>query len=291
MIKTKVLNLFRTPFKTSFLEQELRATILKNPDNVIWSKLVPNNYQYKKNSMRTFTYKDAVNLKVDISDYVGHYLYFGFKDEGQDKLFNLVRKGNVVLDIGTNIGSTLLRMASIVEETGFIYGFEPDPINYENCMQNIALNSFKNVRVSQIGLGSSVGSFDLVVDTESNRGGNRISFQETLKNITTISVNTLDKWMQENKVLKIDVIKIDVEGFELKVLKGGEEAINTHKPQLFIELDDDNLRAVDDSASSLIKLLEDWGYDIVHAESNEKIHSNDDFSNCHYDVVAKKKNA
>jgi FkbM family methyltransferase len=180
-------------------------------------------------------------------------------------------------------------IGSKVKKEGKVYGFEPDPFNYENCLDNIKLNDFTNVFVSQIGLGETVGSYDLIVDTESNRGGNRISLKETNKSATKIEVNTLDNWIQENNISKVDVIKIDVEGFEYKVLKGGEKLLKQKRPTLFIELDDENLKAVGDDASSLVKLLEKLDYKVYNSIDNTPIYSTDDFSNCHYDIIAKAK--
>jgi hypothetical protein len=57
-------------------------------------------------------------------------------------------------------------------------------------------------------------------------------------------------------------------------------------PILFIELDDNNLKNVGDSAHVLIKLLEDWGYNIKNSINNKEITSSDNFRDCHYDIIA-----
>lgn len=284
--KTKILNLFRRIFKISFLEQFLRQKIEKKP-NSFYSKLAPNNYQYKRGTFREFTY-NGVRLKADISDYIGYCLYFGFKDEALEKLIKLAQPGNVVLDIGTNIGSTLLQFAKKIGENGKVYGFEPDAQNYNACLVNINLNSLHNVEVFNIGLGDETGTFTLVVDTETNRGGNRISLSnENNKNNSKIHVERLDDWIKDKNLSRIDLIKIDVEGFELNVLKGAEETIKKHTPVLFIELDDNNLKAVGNSASELIKFLENLGYSVTKAETEELVLSDTDFRNCHYDIICK----
>lgn len=250
-LKTKFLNIFRHVFKIPFLEKSLRKLTQEKKPNDLICKLVPNNYQYPTSSYRTFNY-NGVNLKVDIRDYVGHYLYFGFKDKGHEKLYQLTKKDDIVLDIGTNIGSTLLGFANIIGNKGEVYGFEPDKYNYEQCQQNITLNNFKNIEVANIGLGNEKGEFSLVVDTPTNRGGNRISLNNNNKMAEIITVDTLDNWFQSKKLSQIDLIKIDVEGFELNVLKGGSESIKKYQPKLFIELDDNNLKNVGNNASELI---------------------------------------
>lgn len=285
-IKTKILNLFRRVFMIPFLEKLTKQNIENNPSS-FFIKLAPNNYQYKKNSIRTFNYK-GTKLAVDISDYVGHYLYFGFEDKAQEKLIQLAKSGDTVLDIGTNIGSTLLQFANKVGNNGRVYGFEPDLINYKICLDNINLNSFTNIEVANIGLGNENGSFNLVVDTETNRGGNRISYNiETQKTSSKIYVVRLDEWIKNNKITKVDLIKIDVEGFELNVLKGAKEVLVLYKPVLFIELDDNNLRAVGNSANELVLYLEALNYLIESAETGEIIDANKNFTDCHYDIICK----
>jgi FkbM family methyltransferase len=287
-IKTSVFNIVRAIFKVPFLEKWLRRkTLNATPENLLY-KLVPNNYQYKPNSIRTFNYK-GVNLSVDIRDYVGHFLYFGFKDGAHEKLMNLCKPDYTVLDIGTNIGSTLLQFANKIGEKGKVYGFEPDPTNYQACKNNISLNSFHNLEVANIGLGDKKGSFNLVVDTETNRGGNRISFEnESQKTSTTIQVERLDDWVINKYINHVDLIKIDVEGFEMNVLKGAEEILKKHNPTLFIELDNNNLKQVESNAKDLILFLEKLNYQMINAESNLKVTSTDNFSNCHFDIICTK---
>jgi len=285
-IKTKFFNIFRSIFKISFLEKWLRQKTKNKPVSNFWCKLAPNNYQYRNNSFRVFEY-DGIMLKADIHDYVGHALYFGFEDKGHQVLYQLTKKDDIVLDIGTNIGSTLLGFANIVGKQGKVYGFEPDLFNFKQAQKNILLNNFKNVTVENIGLGNEKGSFKLYIDTESNRGGNRIKINEDEnQKYTTISVERLDDWIFNKNITQLNLIKIDVEGFETNVIKGGLETIKQFKPKMFIELDDENLRNVGSNAKELIKILEALNYKINNAETNNIIHSSTNFTHCHYDIIA-----
>ena len=215
-LKTKILNLFRVVFQLPGLEGMIRTLASGKSTNSFWAKLVPNNYQYGLNSTRVFTYK-GVKLRANIRDYVGHYLYFGFQDEGQEVLLDLAKPGSYVLDIGTNIGSTLLLFADKIGEQGKVFGFQPDSENFENCRYNLSLNNFSNAQVETIGLGDIAGEFDMVVDTETNRGGNRISTNVGESLSRKIQVKTLDSWFTAAPVPSPNQIKLVMRVTAIKV--------------------------------------------------------------------------
>jgi FkbM family methyltransferase len=283
--KTKIINIFRLFFKIYFLEKLLRHLTKNKPTDNLICKIVPNNYQYSIGSIRRINYNGII-LELDLHDYVGHYLYFGFMENGHDNLLSLVEENQIILDIGTNIGSTLLQFAKKLNNNGFVYGFEPDKFNYRKANLNISLNTFKNVLVENKGLGKVSGVFNLAIDCESNRGMNRIVNQENI-NTSKIVIVTLDEWYEKLQLEKIDLIKIDVEGYEMNVIIGGIKVLRRFKPILFIELDDNNLKLQDSSAKELITLLISLGYNITNAENKEIITEFSNFSNCHFDIVCK----
>lgn len=287
-MKTKLLNIGRRLFQLPFLEKALRKKTIDKPTHHFFSKLAPNNYQYPKGSWRSFDYK-GIQLELDIHDYVSHYLYFGFEDRAHAQLMNLVKKGDTVLDIGTNYGTTILQLAQQVGAEGRCYGFEPDPTNYRICQQLLSLNNFRTIQVENIGLGNQKGTFTLVVDTPSNRSGNRIGKQVEGKETTTVQVEVLDEWVKKTQLASVQLIKIDVEGFEMKVLEGAENVLESMHPTLFIELDDTNLQEQGNSAKELVAFLEHKNYAIVHAETKESISSQQDFRHCHFDIIAQLK--
>jgi len=248
------------------------------------ARLVPNNYQYPTGSDRTFEYQ-GIKLSLDIHDYVSHYLYFGFKDRSHEKLMSLVKAGDTVLDVGTNYGSTILQFAKIITENGRAYGFEPDPVNFAICVKNLGLNNFHHISVENIGLGREEGELTLVVNTESNRGMNRVGVPVGGQEWHKVEMCRLDKWVQQNEIDKIDLIKIDVEGFEMEVLSGAARVLQMFSPDLFIELDDDNLRQQGANAKELVEFLETSGYRIAHSETGETVSSRSDFTGSHFDIV------
>lgn len=290
-LKTKFFNFFRLIFKLPVLEKILIMFTLNKSSNSLIVKFIPNNYQYCPNTYR-YAKRKSINYKLDLYDYVDWFIYFGIKDVSKEKLYRMINENNIVIDIGTNVGEVLMNFAKLVGNGGAVYGFEPDTINYNRCVENLNLNNFKNIYLEKLGLGHTKGKFKLIVNTPSNRGGNRIvSTINTDNNLEEIDIITLDEYIENKQIHSINLIKIDVEGFELNVLKGAVNTLRKFKPILFIEVDNNNLREQGASAKELIMFLENLNYSIINAENNKSVSSKDNFQNCHFDVICKSKDA
>jgi FkbM family methyltransferase len=281
-IRTKFLNFFRRVFQWAPCERWLARMVQDHPPECGLSKLVPNPYQYPSPSLRKFE-RNGIHMIVDISDYIGHYLYFGFEDASLRKLFSLCAPDAHVLDIGTNIGWTAINLAQRTK--GRVVGFEPDPLNFGRCQENMNLNFLPNLVVLPIGVGRTRSRAALEVRTPENRGGNRIAPNGGL-HATSIDMLPLDLVPEVLALPSVDLIKIDVEGYEMEVLLGAQEILTYHRPILFIEVDDQNLRAQKSSARALVLFLEQMGYQNRDATDDKSIRSIDDFANCHFDLIA-----
>ena len=284
--KTKTLNVFRNFFKIPILEKVLLTVTTNKTPESFFVKLIPNNYQYLPNTYR-FIKRNGITFKVDLFDYMGWWIYFGIKDTCRRKLYNLVKKNSIVIDVGANIGETLLNFAKLTQSDGEVHGFEPDALNYRRCSENLQLNNFNNIVLNNLGLGEKAGEYFIKTNTPSNRGGNKISAQYIENNTELINIIPLDQYVSDKKLNKIDLVKIDVEGYELHVLKGSELLIKKFKPVFFIELDDSNLKEQGNSAKELITYLTQFNYHITNAETDEVITADNDFRNCHYDIICK----
>ncbi|MBI4929253.1 MAG: FkbM family methyltransferase [Bacteroidetes bacterium] len=255
-----------------------------NPSTNFWCKLAPNYYQYQHPSWRKIT-RDDITMHIDISDWMGYLYYFAFKNESS-QLFNLCKEGYYVIDVGANIGWTVLNLGRL-SKTGRVIGFEPDPYNFIQCKKNIELNKMTNVTLLPYGLGEIPQQAQIEVRAASNRGGNRIAVEKKNAN-ETVEIRRLDDIEQINHFPQVNLIKIDVEGYELKVLKGAEQLLKKFKPVLFIEVDENNLNVQGDSVKALIAFLSSLQYrTITNAESGMAVSVDTDFTNCHYDIIAR----
>ncbi len=281
-LKTRILNVFRAAFKIPTFERALADMTANGSPRSLAARLVPNPYQYPKASWRKI-HRDGIVLHVDISDYLGHYYYFGFVDASHHALEQLCLPAMVVLDIGTNLGYTALRLAKKASE-GMVIGFEPDPQNFALCQKNLAANNFSNLHVHNVGLGAARKTAIMETRVSFNRGGNRIN--ESIADGERIEVHRLDDYYNSLGVSRIDLMKIDVEGYELQILRGAEKVIREHRPKLFVEVDDNNLKDQGDSAELLIGFLKNLGYRISDAETGTAVESGHDLINKHVDIIA-----
>lgn len=285
--KTRFLNFLRKFFIISGLDKFLAKYARNNKRKAFVAKLIPPNYLYQPGTMRTCNV-DGINFKLDISDTVGHTNYYSIGDQAEQLLFDFVQQGMVVIDIGANIAATTLNLAKRALPGGKIFSFEPSPYNYQRASENISLNNFSNIKLINQGLGNEKTTAFLYNVNSHNRGMQRIlnndegavSYEKA-----AVEIDTLDSSMQKFDIPKPSLIKIDVEGYEFKVLKGGMETIMKYMPALFIELDDNNLREQGSNAKELIQSLIQLRYKIVNAATGSRVDENTNYTNCHFDIL------
>ncbi|HUZ60247.1 MAG TPA: FkbM family methyltransferase [Hanamia sp.] len=284
--KTKFLNFFRRFFIFSGSDKLLaRFTRNGKPDSLA-AKLIPPNYLYSPGTFRKCSV-NGINFLLDISETNGHSNYYSL-DDGYKILFSHINEGMNVIDIGANIGAITLQMAKKISKSGNVFSFEPSPYNFKQANKNISLNNFSNIKLINRGLGDKNETAFLYNVNPNNRGMLRLlpeDDQSKSYEKEKVEIDTLDSTMQKFSIAKPDFIKIDVEGFEYKVLQGAHETLSKFKPTLFIELVDNNLREQKSTAKELIQYLKLLNYKIINAQSNDEIDENSDFTNCHFDIL------
>ncbi len=281
----KVAAAVRTALVRSHGDRVLAEFTTGAPVKSLRARLAPDHLHYEPGTLRTIV-RNGIRFELDLGDYMQWCVYFGISIEPRAQLYELVQPGQIALDVGTNVGEVLLNFAKRVGERGEAFGFEVNPGTFRHCMHNVALNSFQNVRVFNVGLGSEAGEFALARPTARNSGGDRIISIASESGIS-VRVTTLDEFVREQRIERVDLMKIDVEGFEVNVLRGAQATIEQFRPTLFIEVDDENLRQQGSNASELMEHLERWRYRVTSAEGNCLIRKADRLEGRHFDIIAR----
>ncbi len=146
-------------------------------------------------------------------------------------LAQVVRRGDFVLDVGANIGTHAVPLARMVSDRGRIFAFEPQRLVFQNLCANLALNSLTNVYAYEAGVGKEPGWMRLpVFDPRQSFNFAAVSM-EGHDSGPLAQIMTID----DLKLTRCNLIKVDVEGMETDVLAGAVATIERFQPVLFVE--------------------------------------------------------
>lgn len=283
--KTNTIRKFKTVFMVSPFENWISYFTRDKDINNFFVKLLPSNLDYKSDAIRRKTV-DGITYDLQLNEWMEYALFFGIKNEDKTPLFKNIQQGFLILDVGVNFGETLLNFAKLTGNTGTVYGFEPMPFTYKKCRHNVGLNDFKNIVVENLALSNSMEKLVINDPLNGNSGGTYVSkITVAAENKITINAITLDDYVIEKDLKKIDFIKIDVEGYETNVLLGALNVIQKFKPILYIEVCDENLKRAGSSAIALMELLLNNNYQIRKSDNGVLLDSNSIKQYRHLDVL------
>lgn len=141
-----------------------------------------------------------------------------------ESMKKLLKDGDVFIDVGANIGYLSAVALTLVGQNGQVHSFEPVPEYFEKLQNLTAMNQGYRIVAIQCALGETEGIASITTSRLSNVGWNTmvVGFmsRETVREEIEVRVQRLDKYIQENDLRNISLIKIDTEGFEFPVLKG-----------------------------------------------------------------------
>ena len=179
-----------------------------------------------------------------------------------------LRSGDTFFDIGANIGWQTWLGSWLVGQHGSVHSFEPSPTTVRYLRRRVVLLSLQNTVVNEFALGSAPGTATLYEYSEglgataSLRPGSWPGYQHTTE--TTVEVKALDDYVDENQVSSIRLMKIDVEGAEIDVLRGAAHLLSSaQRPVLVVEVLSDTNAAFGRSVDELLDTITDFGYRIL----------------------------
>jgi FkbM family methyltransferase len=185
----------------------------------------------------------------------------------------LVPVGGTVIDAGTSIGDHTVTYASWVGPEGQVIGFEANPDVAECCALNLGIYPW--ARVINVGLSDEQGVAGVLVDP--NVGASYVT-KDVGETIVHTKLDKLDSYIDD--VVRCDLIKVDIEGHEVKMLDGGAEFIKRYHPAILMEINQQALFLQGSTPSDVYKKLEAFGYSYRVVDGK--------FGTPQYDILATK---
>jgi FkbM family methyltransferase len=171
------------------------------------------------------------HIAAPLNDFVGRSIFFmGDLDRKLTFLCRkFVRPGDVVLDIGANLGLLSFLLSSLVGHEGKVHAFEPNPSMLALMREAIERNKVTNICLHPVALGDANGSMSLSIPS-GNAGAASLVRAKQGGRIVEVPVCRLDEVLKRQGMVRVRLIKIDVEGFEANVLNGATELFCSNPP-------------------------------------------------------------
>lgn len=205
-------------------------------------------YYGAKLNIRLFAHPVSMDLALGVYEY------------RKTRLFcQLAKEGMIAVDVGACEGNYSILFAQLIHDKGRVLAFEPDPENCRLLEANVRVNKFKSIEVHQCALSDMEGTATFYP------GGGLGSlvprspwYAQFQREPIIVPVHKLDDVLDELNIRHVDIIKIDVEGSEILVLRGAERTLRNNRVHLLMDID------VESNAErkELYKLLDSFGYEV-----------------------------
>jgi FkbM family methyltransferase len=221
----------------------------------------------------------GIRWNLDLNEGIDFSIYLigGFEPRTLRLYQKIIKPGYTVLDIGANVGSHTLPLARLVGNNGRVVAFEPTAFAYRKLIVNIGLNPELSPRIIP-------RQAMLVADSRSrllpglfsswpleNSGDLHEEHKGRLMDTSGASVETIDDAVDRLNLSRIDFLKIDVDGYEYPVLKGGLQTLKIHKPSIIMEFAPYLIKL--EEFCDMVELLLELGYRFHNANSMKQLPS------------------
>ena len=223
----------------------------------------------------------SLKMELDVSKKTQRQIYFfpQYEEPIRKYIGKTLRSEDVFIDVGANVGYYTMIASQIVGPKGKVYAFEPEASNFDRLTRHIRINRFSNVYAYHGAVGAKPGRTKLYLNPLNEGGhsfhkhrrffdsGRSISIEAGVKKFPDfkfeeeVEVVPLSSFVKDKKIQRINLLKIDVEGAQMEVIKGMLEILNKQKVAgIICELNK--------SDSDLIKMLNEREYRIYRCTND-----------------------
>lgn len=218
----------------------------------------------KKNKKVVHTTINGYALLVLANEDVGRAILYDRKFEDADVKFlaGVIPDDAICIDVGANVGYFTMLFAKL-SPRGNVYAFEPLQLNASLLRASAALNRYDNIETFEVAVGNAIGETSLTQSSDGAYSSIIDTKRAPAERTVTVGLTTLDHFVENRGIPKIDVLKIDVEGAEALVVSGGARTFHddSRRPQIVLmELCEKNLAAFDSTSKNLLDMMASFGY-------------------------------
>lgn len=251
--------MLRSIFKTFCRWYPIERGKFKILDKVYFKLFAP-----KETTIVRTTLRHGIVMDLDVHEYLQAHLYiFGSYELPTVRFIrHYLKPGMTVIDVGAQIGYLTLEMAIAHGNDVSVYSFEPEPRNLNWLRNNLQMNAVDNVSIIDQAVSDADGFIKLYMSKDNNAGTH-----STISDAATVSTEyieipcvRLDSFTSQRRLTNVGLIKVDVEGAELEVVRGAEQLLRTQRPALILEMCSAFQNARGFSVPQFKHMLHDWGY-------------------------------
>jgi FkbM family methyltransferase len=205
----------------------------------------------------------GLTFELDLRDDVQRAIYFEcYEPRDLALVQSLVPAGGVCVDVGANVGFYSLHFARLVGPSGRVFAFEPDPRNAARLRRNVALNAFEPiVEVDERAVSGRDGRATLHRSDPDHSGWGSLAAHADETSTVDVSTTTLDSFLEARGIDRVDLLKADVEGSEIDLLRGATRSLRKRRlRRLFIEFNGVRLAGSGLGLPEFLAPLEAAGY-------------------------------
>ncbi|MEE8172071.1 MAG: FkbM family methyltransferase [Alphaproteobacteria bacterium] len=217
--------------------------------------------------------RGGLNWRLELGEGIDFAIYLlgAFERATQRQYGRLLKPGDVAFDIGANIGAHTLPISRLVGAAGCVHAFEPTAFAFAKLKANIARNAdlAERIKACQILLSDGGGDAPPAALAASwplgGRPGGHPVHGGHDKTTAGAAAETLDSYVAREGIERIDFIKLDVDGKECHVLRGGQDTLRRFHPPIILELAPYIFSGGENSFEAFIGLLRDAGYRLLRS--------------------------
>jgi len=255
--------------------------IIKNMDNIGF-------YNIRLPSGKSYLFYLDIKERTDFNMYINN----NFEVSNSKLFIKKIKNKNTFFDIGGYRGYYSILAHQYMKKNAKIIAFEPVNKNYEYISRSVIINNINNIKIEKLAISDKNRTQTMYLSssesTHSLAKADKNFFMGDFKQLNKIKVktSTLDKYIKDNKS-EPDILKIDVEGAELNVLRGFKEYLNKRKPEMLLEVHERKFPAFKYSKKEFYNYINSLGYNYRLIRNGELIEIPKNFEKKQYTIYLK----